>query len=140
MIRSKNQSDSCILRMGRQAGVGLHFTSLPGPYGIGDIADSAMAFIDQLVGMKLGVWQFLPLGPTAYGDSPYQPLSPFAGNANLIGLDVIISLHIRSQKVNPRVAGGMNRHFGRQFGIPAPQFDILFAPGKHVRHVLHSHG
>jgi 4-alpha-glucanotransferase len=87
MIQSNDKSDSCILRMGRQAGVGLHFTSLPGPYGIGDIADSAMAFIDRLVGMKLGVWQFLPLGPTAYGDSPYQPLSAFAGNANLIGLE-----------------------------------------------------
>jgi len=51
-----------------------------------------MTFIDKLVEMKLGVWQFLPLGPTAYGDSPYQPLSAFAGNANLIGLDPLVQL------------------------------------------------
>ncbi len=71
----------------RQAGVCLHFTSLPSPHGIGDIADSATAFIDQVTEMGLGVWQFLPTGPTAYGDSPYQPLSAFAGNEMLIGLD-----------------------------------------------------
>jgi 4-alpha-glucanotransferase len=97
MIQSNSKSDSCILGMGRQAGVGLHFTSLPGPYGIGDIADSAMAFIDRLVEMKLGVWQFLPLGPTAYGDSPYQPLSAFAGNANLIGLEPLVRLGLLQQ-------------------------------------------
>ncbi len=85
-----NQPDSHFLRLGRRAGVALHLTSLPGEYGIGDIGNSAIAFIDQLVEMKLGVWQFLPLGPTAYGDSPYQPLSAFAGNANLIGPEPLI--------------------------------------------------
>ena len=78
--------------MGRQAGVGLHFTSLPGRQGCGDIADAARSFIDQLVHMGIGVWQFLPTGPTAYGDSPYQPLSAFAGNAMLIGLDPLVRL------------------------------------------------
>jgi len=84
--------DSCIMQMGRQAGVGLHLSSLPGDHGIGDMADSATWFVDQLVEMSIGVWQFLPLGPTAYGDSPYQPLSAFAGNANLIGLNPLIRL------------------------------------------------
>lgn len=70
-----------------QAGLGLHFTSLPSPHGIGDIGEAALAFLDALVAMKLRVWQFLPTGPTAYGDSPYQPLSAFAGNENLIGLE-----------------------------------------------------
>jgi 4-alpha-glucanotransferase len=70
---------------GRRAGLGMHFSSLPGQYGIGDISDDAFSFIDHLVEMGIGVWQFLPTGPTAYGDSPYQPLSAFAGNAMLIG-------------------------------------------------------
>ena len=76
--------------MGRQAGVAMHITSLPGPHGIGDIADCATAFLDHLVQMDLGVWQILPSGPTAYGDSPYQPLSAFAGNPMLIGLDPLV--------------------------------------------------
>jgi 4-alpha-glucanotransferase len=89
---NKNNPDSYIVQRGRQAGVGLHISSLPGPHGIGDIADSSLSFIDKLVEMGIGVWQFLPLGPTAYGDSPYQPLSAFAGNANLIGLEPLLQL------------------------------------------------
>ena len=81
---------SYLQEMGRQAGVALHITSLPGPHGIGDIADSAISFLDQLVKMNLGVWQILPSGPTAYGDSPYQPLSAFAGNPMIIGLGPLV--------------------------------------------------
>ncbi|MCI0517555.1 MAG: 4-alpha-glucanotransferase [Woeseiaceae bacterium] len=73
-----------VLPRQRQAGIGLHITSLPGNYGIGEIGDAAREFIDAMVRMNLRVWQFLPLGPTAYGDSPYQPLSTFAGNELLI--------------------------------------------------------
>ena len=69
------------------AGIGAHFVSLPGPFGIGDIGDAAHAFVDTLAEMQVGVWQFLPTGPTAYGDSPYQPLSAFAGNEMLIGIE-----------------------------------------------------
>jgi len=83
---------SAILPAGKTAGVGMHFASLAGPYGIGDIADSAHAFVDTLASMKIGVWQFLPTGPTAYGDSPYQPLSAFAGNEMLIGIEPLIRL------------------------------------------------
>ncbi len=88
--------------MGRRAGVGMHLSSLPGPHGIGDIATSATAFVDTLLRMNIGVWQFLPLGPTAYGDSPYQPLSAFAGNANLIGLDPLVELGLlRADELAP---------------------------------------
>ncbi|MFC1688358.1 4-alpha-glucanotransferase [Pseudomonadota bacterium] len=76
----------------KRAGVGMHISSLPGKHGIGDIADSSLAFLDNLSAMELGVWQFLPTGPTAYGDSPYQPLSAFAGNANLVGLTPLVEL------------------------------------------------
>jgi 4-alpha-glucanotransferase len=74
----------------RLAGVAMHLTSLPGPHGIGDIGDGALAFLKTLEQMRLSVWQFLPTGPTAYGDSPYQPLSAFAGNENLIGLQPLV--------------------------------------------------
>jgi len=74
----------------RQAGVCLHVTSLPGRYGIGEIGSQALAFVDTIKRMQLGVWQFLPLGPTAYGDSPYQPLSTFAGNEMLIDIADLI--------------------------------------------------
>jgi 4-alpha-glucanotransferase len=57
---------------------------LPGRYGIGEVGDEARAFTETLRRMQLGVWQVLPLGPTGYGDSPYQPLSSFAGNEMLI--------------------------------------------------------
>lgn len=82
---------------GRRAGVGLHLVSLPGPYGIGDIGDSALSFIEALSDMHIGVWQFLPTGPTAYGDSPYQPLSAFAGNENLIGVEPLVRAGLISE-------------------------------------------
>jgi len=104
MTVEKKTADSLITEMGRRAGVGLHLSSLPGEHGIGDIADSARTFIDHMVDMNLSVWQFLPLGPTAYGDSPYQPLSAFAGNANLIGLDPLVQLGLlRSAELEPLV-------------------------------------
>jgi len=80
--------------MGRKAGIGLHFTSLPGAHGCGDIADAAHRFIDSLAKMGIGVWQFLPTGPTTIGNSPYQPLSTFAGNPMLIGLDHLARLDL----------------------------------------------
>ena len=79
-----------ILPKGKKAGVGLHFSSLASPYGIGDIGDNAQAFVSALASMKMAVWQFLPTGPTAYGDSPYQPLSAFAGNEMLIGIEPLL--------------------------------------------------
>jgi len=80
-----------VLPPGRRAGVCLHITSLPGPYGIGEIGQSAVDFIDAMHKMQLSVWQFLPTGPTAYGDSPYQPLSTFAGNELLIDVRDLIT-------------------------------------------------
>lgn len=79
-----------ILPAGKTAGIGMHFASLASQHGIGDIGDSALAFVDTLVQMNLDVWQFLPTGPTAYGDSPYQPLSAFAGNEMLIGINPLL--------------------------------------------------
>jgi len=74
----------------RASGVLLHVTSLPSPYGIGDMGPSAIAWIDRLHQAGQTYWQALPLGPTGYGDSPYQALSSFAGNALLISPDWLI--------------------------------------------------
>ena len=71
----------------RSSGVLLHPTSLPGPFGIGDLGASAFEFIDLLAAAGQRLWQVLPLGPTGYGNSPYQCFSAFAGNPLLIGLD-----------------------------------------------------
>jgi len=79
------------LQTGRHAGVCLHITSLPGPYGIGEIGQEAREFIDMLASTGIDVWQFLPTGPTAYGDSPYQPLSSFAGNELLISIGDLVA-------------------------------------------------
>lgn len=73
----------------RQSGVLLHPTSLPGPYGMGEIGPQATAFADALQSMGQGVWQVLPMGPTSYGDSPYQSLSTFAGNPLLTSFDLL---------------------------------------------------
>ena len=93
----KKQADEYILPPLRQAGVSLHITSLPGRYGIGEIGQAAFEFIDRMRLWGLRVWQFLPLGPTAYGDSPYQPLSSFAGNKNLIDIEDLIDKGLLSR-------------------------------------------
>lgn len=76
----------------RSSGILLHPTSLPGRYGIGDLGDAAYRFVDYLKSMGQSIWQVLPLGPTSYGDSPYQSLSTFAGNTNLISFDKLIEM------------------------------------------------
>ena len=74
----------------RASGLLLHVTSLPSPYGIGDVGPTAVAWVDRLHETGQGWWQALPLGPTGYGDSPYQSLSSFAGNPLLISPDWLI--------------------------------------------------
>jgi 4-alpha-glucanotransferase len=75
----------------RASGLLLHVTSLASPYGIGDLGSSAHAWVDRLHDSGQRWWQALPLGPTGYGNSPYQSLSSFAGNALLISPACLIS-------------------------------------------------
>lgn len=74
---------------GHASGLLLHPTSLPNPYGIGDLGPGAVEFLDWLAAARQHIWQVLPLGPTAAGDSPYQSPSAFAGNPSLISLDLL---------------------------------------------------
>lgn len=81
----------------RRSGVLLHPTSFPGPYGIGDLGNSAFEFIDFLVDSKQEIWQVLPIGPTGYGDSPYQAFSSFAGQPLIISPDNLITLGLLTE-------------------------------------------
>lgn len=74
----------------RSSGVLLHPTSFPGKYGIGDLGPYAYQFIDFLERSGQSVWQILPLGPTSYGDSPYQSFSAFAGNPLMVNPDFMV--------------------------------------------------
>jgi 4-alpha-glucanotransferase len=71
----------------RASGLLLHVTSLPSPYGVGDVGPAAISWINRLAQAGQTWWQMLPLGPTGYGNSPYQSLSSFAGNSLLISPD-----------------------------------------------------
>jgi 4-alpha-glucanotransferase len=74
----------------RASGVLLHVTSLPSPFGIGDVGPAALAWIDRLREAGQSWWQALPLGPTGYGNSPYQSASSFVGNDLLISPEALI--------------------------------------------------
>jgi 4-alpha-glucanotransferase len=75
----------------RRSGILLHFTSLPSRYGIGDMGPAAFQWIDRLRDAGQAWWQVLPLGVTGFGNSPYQPLSSFAGNWLLISPDALVN-------------------------------------------------
>lgn len=78
------------MRFERSSGILLHPTSLPGPYGVGDLGPAARRWVDWLADAGCKLWQVLPLGPTGYGDSPYQCFSAFAGNPYLISPDLLL--------------------------------------------------
>ena len=78
------------MRFERSAGILLHPTSLPGKYGIGDLGKEAYNFLDFMESAGQKLWQVFPLGPTGYGDSPYQCFSAFAGNPLIISPDILL--------------------------------------------------
>ncbi len=73
----------------RSSGILMPLFSLPSPYGIGTLGKAARDFVDFLAAAGQTYWQILPVGPTSYGDSPYQSLSSFAGNPYFIDLDLL---------------------------------------------------
>src|SRR5512137_1774519 len=82
----------------RSSGIILHPTSLPGPDGIGDLGPEAFRWVDYLDDAGCSLWQVLPLGPTGYGDSPYQCFSAFAGNPYLISPALLLENGLLSRK------------------------------------------
>lgn len=85
------------MKFQRNSGILLHPTSFAGPYGVGDLGDGAYRFIDFLAASGCKLWQVLPLGPTGYGDSPYQCFSAFAGNPYLVSPELLIALGLLTQ-------------------------------------------
>jgi 4-alpha-glucanotransferase len=99
------------VRMGkrRRSGVLLHPTSLPGSYGCGNLGPAAHRWLDWLRDAGQGIWQVLPLGPTGFGDSPYQSFSAFAGSPYLISFERLLEeglLHASDLEDYPQVGEG----------------------------------
>lgn len=93
----------------RECGVLLPVSSLPSKYGIGCFSKSAYDFVDALKEAGQSCWQILPLGPTSYGDSPYQSFSTFAGNPYFISLEDLIEEGVLTKKECDRADFGKNK-------------------------------
>lgn len=108
----------------RQAGVLLHPTCLPGDQGIGTLDGSADRFLEFLEAAGAGLWQICPLGPTGYGDSPYQCLSALAGNPYLVDMNDLAGRGLlKSEEVAPLKKLGRDRvDFGAVYQLKAPLF------------------
>lgn len=94
----------------RTAGVLLHPTSLPGRYGIGDLGDELIAFLDWAVSAGMRVWQVLPLNPPGYGNSPYGCLSSFAGNPLLISPQRLLQASLVPEHATDDLQPGDDEH------------------------------
>jgi 4-alpha-glucanotransferase len=94
------------MNFSRSSGILLHPTSLPGPFGIGDLGPQAYDFADFLVDSGQSLWQVLPLGPTGYGDSPYACYSAFAGNTLLISPEKLVEDNLLAREDLPVGATG----------------------------------
>ena len=88
--RRQPERASPVVPLTRSAGVLLHVTSLPGPYGIGDVGPAARQWVDTLAAAGQAWWQVLPLNPPGHGDSPYQAFSAFAGNPLLVSPQLLV--------------------------------------------------
>ncbi|MFX1569177.1 MAG: 4-alpha-glucanotransferase [Promethearchaeota archaeon] len=100
---------------GRYGGILLHPTSLPGEYGIGDLGPNVFKFIDFLEKYDQNLWQILPLGPTSYGNSPYQCFSAFAGNVLMISPEKLCEIELlTNSECKPKESfKELNVNFGR---------------------------
>ena len=109
----------------RECGILLPVSSLPGKYGIGCFSREAYQFVDQLVRAGQRYWQILPLGPTGYGDSPYQSFSTFAGNPYFIDLESLIEEGVLSREEWP---GDIRKRWGYSMDYYRRElyFDIEF--------------
>ena len=102
------------MNVSRASGILLHPSSLPGPFGIGDLGPEAYAFADFLAASGQSLWQVLPLGPTGYGDSPYQCYSAFAGNTLLISPEQLTAEGLLDRSDSVAISLNVERvEFGR---------------------------
>ncbi len=111
--------------MARVAGVLMPITSLPSPYGIGTIGKEARKFADFLKASGQSVWQILPVGPTSYGDSPYQSFSTYAGNPYMIDLDTLVADGLLKKKQIAKYDWGDNNEKVDYAKIYQSRFEVL---------------
>lgn len=95
--------------MRRTAGILTAISSLPSKYGIGSFSESAYRFVDWIRESGQTYWQILPLGPTSYGDSPYQSFSTFAGNPYFISLESLIDEGILTKEECDSISFGRKK-------------------------------
>ena len=111
--------------MSRAAGILMPITSLPTPYGIGTIGKEAYAYADFLKKAGQKYWQILPVGPTSYGDSPYQSFSTFAGNPYMIDLDMLCEEGLLTPEDYQNIDWGDNSEKVDYEKIYNNRFDVL---------------
>ena len=115
----------------RRSGVLLHPSSLPAPYGIGDLGPTAVDFLNYLARAKQSLWQVLPLGPTGFGDSPYASPSAFAGNPLLIAPQPLVDHGLLTQDDLAELAGLSADHvdFGQLLPLKRQVLQTAFQRG-----------
>jgi len=111
------------MKINRSAGILLPIFSLPSKYGIGTLGKQAYKFVDFLVSSKQSYWQILPIGPTSYGDSPYQSFSSNAGNPYFIDLDELVNEGLLNKKDLSKLKNDKYIDYGY---IYETRFNILF--------------
>lgn len=109
----------------RGAGILLPVSSLPSPYGIGTLGKKAYEFVDMLKASGQKYWQVLPVGPTSFGDSPYQSFSAFAGNPYFIDLDILIEEGLLDRKEVEETFWGSDPEFIEYDVIYNARFAVL---------------
>ena len=111
--------------MDRSSGILMPVYALPSPYGIGTLGKAAYDFADFLHAAGQGYWQMLPLGPTSYGDSPYQSFSTFAGNPYFIDLDLLVEDGLLTEDEVRRAQWGTEPRYVDYGKIYENRFPIL---------------
>ncbi len=111
--------------MARSAGILMPITALPSPYGIGTMGQAAYDFVDFLKASGQKYWQLLPVGPTSYGDSPYQSFSTYAGNPYLIDLDKLCEEELLSKEDLRKIDWGSNEQYVDYEKIYNQRFNVL---------------
>ena len=123
MADKKNEKKDNSLERG--AGLLLPISSLPSPYGIGTLGKEAYKFVDYLVEAGQKYWQVLPVGPTSYGDSPYQSFSAFAGNPYFIDLDTLVDEGLITKAQIKKFPWGDNAEYIDYATVYNSRFEIL---------------
>lgn len=122
-MADKNKKKDNTLKRG--AGLLLPISSLPSPYGIGTLGREAYKFVDYLAEAGQKYWQVLPVGPTSYGDSPYQSFSAFAGNPYFIDLDYLVEEGLITKAQIKKFPWGDNAEYIDYATVYNSRFEIL---------------